>query len=174
MDNENKKKLVALGFSVTLTAAILAYNPAASVQQAIGNWGYLGVFLVMLLSNATIVFPAPGLLTVFSAAGAYNPLLVGIAGGLGSGLGEVTGYLAGYGATTFFKEDKRYKRIVSWMKRNGFLTIFFLAAIPNPLFDIAGLSAGSLKYDWRKFVLACVAGNIIKAVAVAFLGYSLI
>jgi len=45
-----------------------------------------------------------------------------------------------------------------------------LAAIPNPVFDVVGIVAGGLKYDWRKFLLAAVLGNIVKAMYVAYAG----
>lgn len=166
------QELAALAFSILVTAIILLLNPAEAMKQAIGNWGYLGIFLIMLLNNATVILPAPGLLAVLAAARAYDPLLVGLAGGIGAALGELTGYLFGYGSLAFVNEGKSkiYRRVEKWMKRNGFITILALAAIPNPFFDLAGMTAGTMKYPWQKFLLACAIGQVIKATALAYMG----
>jgi len=172
----NAKELAAFAFAILITLLILFLNPAASLKGSLGNWGYLGIFLVMLLNNATVIFPAPGLLAVFAAGGAYNFVAVGLVGGLGAALGELTGYLFGYGSLAFVKEEKNrlYLRIEKWMARNGFFTILVLAAIPNPFFDLAGITAGALKYPWQRFLFACIIGQVIKATALAWLGYSLL
>ena len=60
--------------------------------------------------------------------------------------------------------------IKRYMEKYGLLTIFFLSVIPNPVMDLAGISAGALKMPIWKFLLACFVGKIIKNVAVAYLG----
>ncbi len=135
------------------------------------SYGYAGAFLVMLVSNATVVFPLPGLAVVSVFALALNPWLLGLSAGLGAALGEITGYLAGYGGSALIEEKKmkQYARIKKWInsKNNGFLIILALAMIPNPFFDLAGIAAGSAKYPWQKFLLACAIGKIIQAIVVA-------
>ena len=146
------------------------------MRHIFGDWGYFGIFAIMALSNATIIIPAPGLFAVFAAGGAYDPLLIGIAGGLGAGLGELTGYLFGYGSAGIADAEKnrQYARVKGWMEKNGFLTVALLAAVPNPLFDIAGIAAGALKYKWWKFLIACALGAIAKSIVFAYFGHSLL
>jgi membrane protein DedA with SNARE-associated domain len=169
-------RIAALLLSLLLTAAILVFNPGAQLKAQLGDWGYVGIFLIMLLNNATVILPAPGLLAVFAAGSSYNFLLVGIAGGLGAALGELTGYLFGYGSLAFVKEEKSgiYRRVERWMQGNGFITILVLAALPNPFFDVAGITAGALKYPWWRFLVACAIGAVIKATVLAYLGRSLL
>ncbi len=154
---------------VVFTLAIYALATRVNQEQLL-SYGYLGIFLVMLLSSGTIILPAPGLAVVLVAGSILNPFLVGFAAGLGAGCGELTGYLAGKGGREMAGNGKRVKDIEKWMKNYGFLTIFVLAAIPNPIFDVVGIVAGGLKYDWRKFLLAAVLGNIIKATYIAYAG----
>jgi uncharacterized membrane protein YdjX (TVP38/TMEM64 family) len=59
------------------------------------------------------------------------------------------------------------------MKKNGPLTIFLLAAIPNPLFDLAGLVAGALKMRLATFMLWVWLGETTKMFIFAYAGSSL-
>jgi uncharacterized membrane protein YdjX (TVP38/TMEM64 family) len=111
---------------------------------------------------------------VFAGGGVLNPLLVGLVAGLGEPLGELTGYMAGFGGSAVVADRERFQQVKEWMQRRGFLTILVLSAIPNPLFDLAGISAGMLHYPVHKFLLACWIGKTIKAVAIAYLGSGLL
>jgi len=169
-------ELLAVLFVIALLIFIYLAKPVERVMQRIDTLEYAGVFLVMFFSSATIILPVPGLAGVFVAGVFLNPLLVGIVGGVGSALGELSGYCAGLGGKVIVerKRKKMYKFVKGWMRRNGFLTIFISAALPNPFFDIAGLAAGALDYPLWKFLLACGTGKVLKCVALAYLGRSLI
>jgi membrane protein DedA with SNARE-associated domain len=51
------------------------------------------------------------------------------------------------------------------------LTIFVLAVIPNPLFDLGGLAAGALRFPAWKFLTSCLTGKVIKSIVFAMAGY---
>lgn len=164
-------RLVALLISLTITILIVAFrNELANLA----SYGYVGVFLISLLGNATVILPVPSLAVVFAGGGVLNPLLVGLVAGLGEPLGELTGYMAGFGGSAVVADRERFQQVKEWMQRRGFLTILVLSAIPNPLFDLAGISAGMLHYPVHKFLLACWIGKTIKAVAIAYLGSGLL
>jgi len=171
-----KWELLALLFVIVLVALIQITNPAEVIMSRMESLEYAGVFLVMFLSSATIILPVPGLAGVFIAGAFLNPILVGIAGGFGSALGELSGYFAGYGGKIVIEKSRRrtYKNIQRWMRRNGFITIFISAALPNPFFDMAGIAAGTLDYPLWEFLFACLAGKILKCIALAYLGRSLV
>jgi uncharacterized membrane protein YdjX (TVP38/TMEM64 family) len=135
------------------------------------RFGYLGVFFTMLIGSATVVLPVPGLAVAYVGGSIWNPLLVGLVAGLGDAMGEGTGYLAGYAGQGLIENAAIYRRFESWMRRNGFLTIFVLSAIPNPFFDLAGVAAGASRFPAKWFFLAAGMGKTIKDVAVAFAGY---
>jgi len=61
--------------------------------------------------------------------------------------------------------------VVGWMGKWGDLTIFVLALLPNPLFDVAGLAAGALRYPLWKFLLIGAAGRLPKHILFSYLGY---
>jgi membrane protein YqaA with SNARE-associated domain len=130
--------------------------------------GLLVLFVISAISNATLILPVPGLALTALAATVANPLVVGIVAGAGQTLGETTGYLAGYSGQELIDENPRYARMVRWMRRFGPITIFVLALIPNPLFDLAGIIAGALRMPLWLFLVAAGLGKIVKNVAIAY------
>jgi membrane protein YqaA with SNARE-associated domain len=134
------------------------------------TYGYLGAFIIAALSAATIVVPVPGLFIIFTLGAVLNPLLLGIISGVGGTLGEMTGYLLGYSGRGAIENIKLYQRMEYWMRRWGGITILVLAAIPNPVFDIAGAIAGALRFPVWKFCLYGGLGRIIKHTVVAYAG----
>ncbi len=162
------KHLLALLFAIGVTAGVILFNDQIAKLKELG---YVGIFLTMLLTSATLVLPAPGLLFVFVLGKAFDPLLLGLAAGAGSTLGELTGYVAGFSGNGVVGNINAYHRIEGWVKKYGVVPIVILAAIPNPLFDVAGFAAGALGIEWWKFLLATLVGKTIKTVAVAYAGF---
>ncbi len=156
--------------AITLSLAWLPIDWRHWDWEQIKVYGYAGLFLITLLSDATVLIPFPGLASVFLAGGFLNPLLVGLICGLGSALGELTGYLAGYGGSAIIEDREKYTKLEGWMRRNGTLTVFVLSLIPNPVFDMAGVAAGALKFPLWRFIVTCWAGKAIKFTAVALAG----
>lgn len=164
---EKQKKYLLIIFSLLISGAIIYFrNDIAKLQ----GYGLLGIFLISILGNATIIIPAPVVVTAFIGGSVFNPYLVGVITAMGATIGEMTGFLAGHGTTAVISENKNYIRIEKWMKKNGFLTICVLAAIPNPLFDLAGIISGVTKYPLQKFLLATFIGKTIKFVVIAVIG----
>lgn len=160
-------RVLAVLLSLAITAAIVVFRERLAAFAA---YGYLGVFVISLVGNATVILPVPSLLAVFAGGTAFNPLLVGLIAGVAAPIGELTGYMAGYGGAVVIENGARYARLRQWVQRRGFVTIFVLAAIPNPLFDLAGITAGALRMPVWQFLLACWLGKTVKTLAVAWLG----
>ena len=134
------------------------------------NFGYAGVFLFSVITNATIFLPAPGLLIVFSLGARLNPILIAVTAGLGSASGELSGYLAGYSGRAIIDKKNIYTKLVNWMKKNGELTILVMAFIPNPFFDLTGIAAGILKMPVWKFLFWAFIGKFFKMLLIALAG----
>ncbi|MCL5109246.1 MAG: VTT domain-containing protein [Chloroflexi bacterium] len=151
---------------VLVTAVVAILRPDL---RALAAYGYAGVFGIMLVGNATVLLPLPGLATVAAAGALWNPLLVGLAGGLGGAAGEVTGYLAGRGAHQLVDVSRAQwlSRFEGWVRRYGFWAILVFATVPNPFFDVVGIAAGSFAYPPWRFFAAVWLGNTIKCTAVA-------
>lgn len=159
--------LTALSIAVGTTLAILWFTPQIKQFQELG---YFGVFLINLLASATVVVPIPGLGVTFITGAVLAWPLVGLASGLGQALGETTGFLAGMGGGVILENNRFYDRMRYWMENYGFLTLFVLAAIPNPVIDLAGMTAGVLKYPYPKFLLAVLLGKLLKSLVFAWAG----
>lgn len=160
-------RVLAFLFVVAVSALIFIYSERL-VQ--LGAYGYSGLFLLNLLASATLILPAPGIALAFAAGASLNPFLVGLAVGAGSALGELTGYLAGFSGRGIVESDPQYERVHRWMVTRGLWVIFILSIVPNPLFDVAGITAGAMRMPVWKFLAAALPGKIIKATLLALAG----
>ena len=141
--------------------------------QRLAGYGYIGIFLLSIVANGTIIVPLPGIVLTSALGTIFNPLGVAIAAGSGAALGELTGYLAGFSGQGVIENSKRYQRILDWMKNHPRWTdvsIFVLATIPNPFFDLAGMASGALKIPIWRFLLWVWLGKIIKMLPFAYAG----
>lgn len=167
--SERTKGILQLAGAIVIIA--LALYLTSNIQQY-AEFGYIGVFIISLISSATILLPAPGWAAVVAMGAVLNPYYVGILAGIGSAIGEVTAYGVGSGTVNLLDKHlgSRSERFKGWIKRYDALAIGFLAFLPNPFFDIAGLAAGSLRIPLWRFLAACMVGRILRYVILAYLG----
>lgn len=158
-----------LAVLVVIGITIGAYLLRNQVEK-FAVFGYPGIFLIVLISYATILVPVPGLAFVFSISGVFHPIGVAIAAALGGTLGELTGYLAGFSGRAIIENWKRYNNITKWVQKYGGPAIMILAALPNPFFDLVGVVAGALKMPVYKFLLWVLPGQLIKMLYIAYAG----
>lgn len=136
--------------------------------------GLTGLFILSIIGNATIIFPVPVVITAFVGGAIFNPFLVALVISFGATLGELTGYFAGYGAEDLISSNQKMKKIDSYMKKYGLWVLFVLAAVPNPLFDLAGIVAGATEIPIRKYLLVVWLGKLVKFGSLALIGSRLI
>jgi len=160
-------RIGALLLVVGLTVVLFIYRDQVKKLEA---FGYPGIFLVSVLSNATLILPVPGVLFTSAMGAVFNPFWVAIAAGSGAALGEITGYLAGFSGQAVVENKVWYDRLTHWLKKYGDITIFVLAVIPNPVFDIAGITAGMLKMPLWRYLLWSWLGKIVKMLGFAYGG----
>ena len=65
-------------------------------------------------------------------------------------------------------EGRVSQRLGTWMRLRGWLLLFLLAFIPNPVFDLAGVTAGALRYPLERFLAVVLIGKILKFVGFAY------
>ncbi|MBI4399768.1 VTT domain-containing protein [Candidatus Micrarchaeota archaeon] len=165
--DEKTKGMLLIGAVVFLTLLLVFYSPDL---DSFKNLGVLGAFLIGLVTSATVILPLPGIALIALMGRVLNPISIGIAAGIGSAIGELTGYIAGYGGSSIVKDNGTYERIRKILEKYGLFAIFIFALIPNPLFDIAGIAAGSLRLSWWRFLVVAALGKMMKFIAFAYLG----
>ncbi len=162
---------LAVVVGIMVSAALLANTFGSPSARTVG---YPVIFLVNFLGSGGFVLPLPGL--AFTAWGGYslNPPLVALVAGTAETLGEVSGYLLGYSGRGLVEKIPLFKRmeatVSAWLRRWGWLSILAFAAIPNPVFDVLGIAAGSMRYPFWKFLVVVWAGKLAKTLEVAYLG----
>jgi len=152
-----------------IAISILIFSLRDRAEQ-LAIYGYPGIFLLSFLAYATVILPAPGIWIVFAMGAVFHPLGVALAAGSGAALGELSGYLAGFSGQAVVERAELYNRLSFWMQKNGPLTIFVLAALPNPFFDLAGIAAGALKMPIRRFLFWCWIGETVKMLYFSYAG----
>jgi len=171
---KNLLRLVVLLFVIGLsTLIIINHRTIEEFIGQIGDMGYLAypaIFAASIVANATIIIPVPGVALTAISGAFFTPLLVAIAAGLGAALGELSGYLVGFSGQGVIERTRWSDNLERWMRKYGDITIFILAFVPNPLFDMAGIIAGVLKYPLYRFLIWCGSGKILKMLIFAYLG----
>ena len=159
--------LLTLLLIIVITVFLFLYRDRVS---EFADLGYLGAFLISLVSNATIVLPMPGLLLLFALGAALNPVLVGLFSAVGGAIGELSGYFAGHSGRGIARSNRWFVRAERWMRRWGTLTVFVFSLVPIFPLDAAGVAAGVLHFPIRKFLVACFLGKTLLYVAMALFG----
>lgn len=151
--------LVALGIILGIFL-FYRYNP--DIFEQMETYGYLGVFLISILFNATIIFPLSNLSIIISMGATLPvPFFVGLTGGSGAAIGELTGYLAGRSGQGMFRKSKiylqlekgeeaRYLGIVNMATAGGAA----LARVIGPVIDYFNNRSANLGYDFM--LLMCM------------------
>lgn len=161
-------RILTILIVVGITATVFVFRDRVEDFQ---TYGYLGAFVISLITGATIILPVPGIAVIFALGGAgYDPFLIGLAAGAGSALGEITGYMVGYSGQIVVENSRIYLKLKQWMRRRGSIVIFVASFVPNPFFDLAGAAAGMLRYPLWKFLLVCFLGKTPRNILVAYFG----
>lgn len=163
-----------LVFILVIAISIFIFSIRDQASQ-LAKFGYPGIFLLSILANATIILPAPSLLIVFAMGAVFNPWAVAVAAGAGAAIGELSGYLIGFSGQAIMEKASTYYTILGWLEthyRFRNLIIMVLAFIPNPLFDLAGIAAGTLKINVFTFLAYTFIGKTLKMILIAFAGAS--
>jgi len=170
----NRKGLYLSGLALVITllfcvAVVYYWDYIVQLQ----SYGYLGIFIISLLSSSIMVLPIPHAAVVFTMGGVLNPALVGAASGLGASIGAMTIYLTGYGGHSLLHNvnNRLYSRLMNWVQRRGSVAVFIMSAVFNPLFIPMTITLGMLRFRLGKFFLLCWAGQTVKSLAIAYAGY---
>ena len=139
----------------------------------VNKWGYLGIFVISLISSASILFPIPTFILIFTFGSTLNPFLVALSSAIGSTIGETTGYLLGLGGKEILEDkySKQLEKIKKMFKKYGsVIWILIVSATPLPD-DVVGIFCGVIRYDFKKYFIATFIGKLILGLILAYAGY---
>ena len=97
-----------------------------------------------------------------------EPAIVGLLSGIGEATGELSGYAIGYGAHGALEKRRFYQWTRRWMEHRGTLALFVVSIIPNPIFDVVGIAAGSTRFPLARFFITVWIGKSLKGIMVAY------
>ncbi len=167
---------------LTFSLAILVVVYWQSFQEMAG-YSYLGMFFISIIGGATVIIPVPSLALQFTMGAVLHPAIIGAVAGLGTGIGGTLIYLFGRSGRKLFsytefsinKYDNTIarwlSRITGWAQRRGSLTVFLMSAVLNPVFFPMALAIGASRFRLWRFFTMCWAGNTVKSMIIAYLGY---
>jgi len=177
--SENQR-LAFVGIVVALvgmTAALVIAYTVGGVK-VIERFGYIGVFAFAIIGSASMFVPVPGaaagitlglLLSPIPYVPLPQPIVVGVIVAAGSAIGELTGYSTGVGGRAVIGNSRIGRVLVTLMRRHGTLTVFCVAAVPNPFIDVGGIAAGVAGMTMRRFVAVMFIGKCVNYIAVAYI-----
>ena len=161
-------QIVALVIATALSVAAIPLAP--QIRQFPGP-AYLVLFVLSVQSGALFMVPGFGWASIAAFTVVFDniwgPALLGTTGQV---IGEMVSYLLGVTGSPWIRRQRAYRRVEAWMQRWGLLTVFVIAAIPNPFFDIAGALAGAAGLGWRRFMIASWTGRVLKNLGFALAG----
>lgn len=149
------------------------------IEQFVQNYGLLGLFLVAIFTNATVLLPVPLDIFIFIisgfAQGIPHALLIALVAGFGAAIGETTSYFLGlFGITAIEKarntQLKQLDEVRRRVRDSGMLFIIAGAMIPFP-FDLIGIACGMIKYPLKKFFTAIFIGRLVRYTIISLAGF---
>ena len=172
------QRLALLGIVVAvagMTAALVIAYTVGGVRL-VKSLGYFGVFLSAIIGSASMFIPVPGALAgitfgLFLTPIPYipQPITIAVVVAAGSAIGELTGYSTGVGGRAVIGNSRIGRLLVTLMRRHGTLTVFCVAAVPNPLIDVGGIAAGVAGMSMRRFMAVMFLGKCVNYVAIAYI-----
>lgn len=181
-------QVLILTVAVVATIFVLVYllslqwgSLGKALEASAKSFGLPGLFVASIIANATILLPVPVDILVFLfgkvdfyGLGLLSPLLMALVVGLGAAIGEMSGYVIGlFGVKSIEKMKREEIRQIVEKEREinkyGGFVVFFGALTPFP-FDLIGVAAGLIKFDAKKFFIACSLGKILRYILIAYAG----
>jgi len=151
----NKRAYLTIG-GVALTAIVSGYILLLFFTDAsrVEEMGLSGIFLISMLSHATMVARDIFVPVFLALTPLYNPIILGAAAGIGGAIGDIIPYVLGIGvAETVEKQGSKAEALVDkWIKKYGLWAILIVAMTPLPDLPVVML-AGTRRLPFMKLVL---------------------
>jgi membrane protein DedA with SNARE-associated domain len=157
--------------------------PASGIEPLIAHWGYLGIFLAILLGNIGVPVPEESIILLsgyLAWRGTLSLPAVIIVGIVSAIAGDNLGYWIGreggrplllrYGRYVFLSR-RHIRRADQFFARHGHRAVFLGRFIAGIRF-LAGPLAGISRMRFRQFFFYNAAGAVVYVGAVTLVGYA--
>lgn len=161
--------IVGLVLAIIITAFI-ERSRLTDLEHIVHTLGYPAVFILALAGAGAMVLPLPSTAAIFLGGAALTPVYVGLIAGVAEAMGEITGYAVGYSGQGIAKKSKVYGRLEHIARKNGGLAVLIFSVVPNPIFDVVGITAGVMRYPLWRFLMYAWIGKTIKNIGIAYAG----
>lgn len=154
------------------------------VLSLIGNFGYLGMFLGMVLEAVIIIIPSELILAtggILAGQGVFSFWGAFITGLLGSVFCAIIiyymGYFGGKGFAMkygkyFFMKDNEVKKSNSWFNKYGLIAACIGRNVPI-VRTLVSLPIGIARLSFKRFLLYTIIGSIPWTFVFVYFGYAL-
>lgn len=131
----------------------LISNPDSMINfiQGFGALSYLVFFLIVILE--VVVAPIPGTILYTVGGILFGPLLGGTLALVANIIGAIIAFYIGKKIILDEEEIKKKDRLDKMINKYGGYSIFFLRINPLTSSDIFSFLAGTLRMDFKKFIL---------------------
>lgn len=158
------RRLLPFFTVIAIIAATIALRDTIDLDKA----GYIGLGFTVLIATGGLILPVPSLAAACVVGSLLNPVYAAVIACSAGTIGESTGYFLGYSGRSILDGHKFYSKLEDWTRRRGWLVIFLVALIPNPIFDLVGIAAGTLRFPFWRFLLSVWIGKLLKFLTVTF------
>ncbi|MCC6799571.1 MAG: hypothetical protein IT325_05620 [Anaerolineae bacterium] len=148
------------------------------LMDRLASYGKVGMFILALLSNMTLVIIVPYNLPMFTlviyADTLWEVAAIGAATGLGGGIGETASYAVAHSLASHI-DHLSESALFRWMKRSierrpRLIPLFVWLASATPIPDMTIIVPLSLiRYPWTKMIIPMITGKIVQNVVVALI-----
>ncbi len=170
-------------FVILLVVPVLIGVSVLDIMNGIIDWAlltfgptgiYIGVFLISIFGNFTVIFPVPYLFILLLIAlvpgfTLLDGLLLGLVAGAGAAIGEIVAWFLGRTQSESLEGSTTGQRILNIRgqieKGYGGVLIFIYAATPLPD-DILLIALGATKYPLWKALIFCFFGKVALALLI--------
>ncbi|MEM0473421.1 MAG: VTT domain-containing protein [Candidatus Aenigmatarchaeota archaeon] len=143
------------------------------IYHLLNTYGYIGLFLLMILQTILVVIPSEAVIALSGALGLDTTKVIAV-GVLGLLAGATIAFFISryFGRKIVIKllGDEWIGDVDEWIDKNGSKAILIARLIPLIPFDLISYVAGITKIDFRKYILATIIGMIPRAVFLVYAG----
>lgn len=174
-------RLLFIFIFIVWTIVLTQVSPEQIVERFGTGNGYLLVFLAAFFGGLSTFVAFPYYLIVFTlGAGGLNPIILGLAAGLGVSLGDSTSYMVGYQGRHILPSNLQayFQKFCQWCLIHPpwlVSTIVFMYGVIVPFpNDLIVIPLGLARYPFLRLLIPLGLGNVVFNIIVALLGaYSL-